>query len=229
MMIVNEILMEKSDVIDIFEKIIETLNGTIAASHEVVLHDLARPECSVVRIINGHVSNRDASAPLLSGPDDDQGFIGLLSKPDNGSQFKIVKNYEATTKTGKVLRSASLIFYDNEGNPAAAFCMNVDTEGQDLLRRLASFITPVSSESGSSEEDSVTPQLSASTDDVINAIIMQYRKPYSKLTKDQRRVIVAEINARGIFKLKGGLVMAAKALGVTRFTVYNDLEALGLK
>lgn len=223
--------MEKSDVIEIFEKIIETLNGTIAASHEVVLHDLARPERSVIRIINGHVSNRDANAPLLSGPDDDEGFIGLLSKPDDGSQFKIVKNYEATTKTGKVLKSASLIYYNEEGNPSAAFCMNVDTEGQELLKRLAMFITPGDSDSFSpqGEGENIGMQFSASTSDVINSIINQYRKSYSKLTKDQRRVIISEINARGIFKLKGGLVMAAKALGVTRFTVYNDLEALGLK
>ncbi|MGC6061424.1 helix-turn-helix transcriptional regulator [Enterobacter kobei] len=221
--------MEKSNVIEIFEKIIETLNGTIAASHEVVLHDLARPERSVVRIINGHVSNRDADAPLLAGPDDDQGFIGLLSKPDDGSQFKIVKNYEATTKTGKVLKSASLIYYNEEGKPAAAFCMNVDTEGQELLKRLAMFITPGDSGPLTPLEERTAMQFSASTSGIINSIINKYRKPYSKLTKDQRRVIISEINARGIFKLKGGLVMAAKALGVTRFTVYNDLEALGLK
>ncbi|WP_265087763.1 helix-turn-helix domain-containing protein [Klebsiella quasipneumoniae] len=53
--------------------------------------------------------------------------------------------------------------------------------------------------------------------------------PGKKIQKAQRLKIVAEMHTKGIFKMRGGVQQAAQALGVTRYTVYNDLEVMNEK
>lgn len=66
-------------------------------------------------------------------------------------------------------------------------------------------------------------------DQSIQEIIDKYSVPGKKIQKAQRLKIVAEMHTKGIFKMRGGVQQAAQALGVTRYTVYNDLEVMNEK
>ncbi|WP_258958809.1 helix-turn-helix domain-containing protein [Citrobacter sp. RHBSTW-00013] len=46
---------------------------------------------------------------------------------------------------------------------------------------------------------------------------------------DFRKRVISEIHAQGFFKIKGSVNHVAKALGVTRYTVYNYLDKLNDK
>lgn len=56
----------------------KVLEHTIPSNTEPGLHDLTKPEESVVFIINGGISDRKIDSPLQSGPDDDIGFLETL-------------------------------------------------------------------------------------------------------------------------------------------------------
>lgn len=201
------------------------LEHTLSGHQEVVLHNLTRPAASVVKILNGHVSGRTVGDSLLSGPEKDAGFAGLLRRdaPEGGSQT--IANYTTQTAGGKLLNSASTLYFSQDGTPLMAFCINVDATPLDNIRKglEALGIAAIT------QDEKTEPSLDHLIDQGIQEIIDRHVVGSKKIQKAQRQRIVAEMQARGIFKMKGGVQQAAQALGVTRYTVYNDLEALGEK
>ena len=69
---------ERERLITILTASLEALRTTLPLNTEAVLHDLTRPESSVINIINGHVSGRKPGDALLSGPENDTGFLGKV-------------------------------------------------------------------------------------------------------------------------------------------------------
>lgn len=216
--------MKKTELITVLEGVMDVLQGAVSSNYELVLHDLKQPDNSVIKIINGHISGRNINASLLAGPEEDLGFTGLLRQPRPGQRSYLVAGYQTTTPTGKVLNSASMIYYDPAGAPDAAFCINVDSEPQELLYRLQTLLAPEQPSAEPSPEAHHTEVIARTIED----IIARHKLPGNKLKMSQRRKVVADAWEQGIFKLRGGLVILAEATGVSRFTIYNDLDALGI-
>jgi len=206
------------------EAAMEALAGTLSANQEVVLHNLTTPENSIVKIINGHVSGRSKGDHLLSGPEKDKGFALLLSKNKDGKSMT-VKDYKTVTASEKILNSASTIYYSDDGHPLMAFCINVDTSPYEQMRKSLDIImatAPV-------DADAADLNLGGLVEQSIQEIIERHTVSGKKIQKTQRLKIVAEMREKGIFKMRGGVQHAAQALGVTRYTVYNDLEVMNEK
>ena len=65
---------EREAVINALRQVVPIL-GAMAGPHlEVVLHDVTRPEGSVVGIANGHITGRVVGSSVLDGPHGDRGF-----------------------------------------------------------------------------------------------------------------------------------------------------------
>lgn len=95
---------------------------------EVVLHDMAMPQHSVIYVANGNVTGRKVG----------QTFHHLIEKavfagnPEDG----IVDNY-FFKKDGKLIRSSSLLIRDEKRELIGALCINVDTTQASALMQLA--------------------------------------------------------------------------------------------
>ena len=197
------------------EAAMDAMAGTLSANQEVVLHNLTTPEHSIIKIINGH---------LLAGPEKDTGFALLLQKTNNNKP-RTISDYKTVTASGKTLNSASTIYYSEEGYPLIAFCINVDPSPYEQIRKSLDALQPSPSEAA----EAVDLNLGGLIDQSIQEIIDKYSVPGKKIQKAQRLKIVAEMHTKGIFKMRGGVQQAAQALGVTRYTVYNDLEVMNEK
>lgn len=211
--------------ISLLEAAMDALAATVSSNHEIVLHNLTVPERSVYKIINGHVSGRKQGDGLLSGPEKDFGFAGLLIRNKNDNQPVVISNYKTQAASGKVLNSASTIYYSDDGEPLMAFCINVDDSPYEQIRKSLDVLATASAHSAEHPE----PGLNDLIGQTIQEIIEKHAVAHQKIQKAQRLKIVAEMHARGIFKMKGGVQHVAQALGVTRYTIYNDLEVLGEK
>ena len=62
--------------------------------------------------------------------------------------------------------------------------------------------------------------------EVIGEAIAKFGKPVALMNKDEKTLAVDAMKKNGLFIVKGGVERAAKALGVSRFTVYNYLDEL---
>jgi len=209
---------EREHLIAILTASLETLRTTLTANTEVVLHDLTQPASSVISIVNGHVSGRKPGDGLLDGPDDDAGFLGLLAPAAQDVHFRTFNDYKTTTSAGKMLNSASTIYYSADGAPLVAFCVNVDSEAINRLRSELDYLFPPAvSRVPATSDDAIATQ---SFDEVLS----QFRKTGAESNIQYRKRVVAELAAMGFFKVKGSVNHVARVLGVSRYTIYNYLE-----
>jgi predicted transcriptional regulator YheO len=201
--------------------------GTIVGHHiEVVLHDLTKPERSIVAIANGHVSNRSVGSSILSGPRDDQGFSAAKrALSANGeAEHAIVDDYPTVTRSGQRLKSSTVIFRDTDGEPFAALCLNADhTIVEAAHAWLGLLLQPNGAATQARSEE---PEMDTLMKEIISDAVRRLGKPISLMNKDEKIQAVQAMMQRGLFIVKGGVERAAAALGVTRFTIYNYLEAL---
>lgn len=214
---------EKESLITVLSAALEALRTTLPLNTEAVLHDLTQPESSVIDIINGHISGRKKGDALLKGPDEDKGFLGLFDVPKHTTS-KVFNGYTTTTAGGKVLNSASTLYYHADGTPLVAFCINVDTEIVTRLMRDLEYLIP-SPQEAVEQESTLAGVPEASLDEVLS----RFRMTGSESQKEFRMRVVSEVNEMGFFKIKGSVNHLAKTLGVSRFTVYNYLEKINAK
>ncbi|MCE0844364.1 PAS domain-containing protein [Buttiauxella sp. A2-C1_F] len=214
---------ERERLITILTASLEALRSTLPLNTEAVLHDLTRPESSVVNIVNGHVSGRKVGDALLSGPEDDTGFLGLL----NASQrvpSQVFSGYMTTTLSGTTLNSASTIYYSEDGVPLVAFCINVDMDVVLKLKRDLDYLLHPAAMTETPDNP-----LREIRDKSLDDVISKFRPTGSESKIDFRKRVISELYAQGFFKIKGSVNHVAKALGVTRYTIYNYLDKLNDK
>lgn len=202
----------------------KALGHTLPSNTEIVLHDLTKPKESVVFIVNGSISGRSIGSPLLSGPDDDIGFLELFSERHPPFSHKIISGYITTTSDGKKLNSASTLYYDSVGKISVGFCINVDTsivlQSIHLLENLLPFRDNDSLASNSVEK--LTKQS-------VKEYLFRNPKKDDEMNKNFRNRIISELYSAGFFKMKGSVNMIANELGITRYTVYNYIDKIKIK
>lgn len=118
-------LQESNNILIILSSVLEAMKNVLPDSIEVVLHDLTYPESSVVNILNGAVTQRRKGDPLLSAPDDNDGFAGLFVKGRNPATPFVLSGYHCRDRYGYPLNSGSATFYDDAGQPVAVLAIHV--------------------------------------------------------------------------------------------------------
>jgi hypothetical protein len=69
------------------------------------------------------------------------------------------------------------------------------------------------------------PQLADSLDHILAALERERGKPLADLDRKAKQEVVRMLEARGAFSVRHGVEIVASALGVSRFTVYNYINA----
>ncbi|MGE7955407.1 helix-turn-helix transcriptional regulator [Pseudomonas sp. NPDC089530] len=210
----------------VFKVLHSTLNmlGSVVGRHtEIVLHDLSRPESSIVAIVNGHVTGRRVGSPVLGGPREDLGFIAVRRAMEDrsGSEPLVVENYPTRAPDGRPLRSSTVVYRDSRGEPFATLCTNADLSGIAAAHAcLGELLGLGAAPEPRGDEPQDMEQLMAE--------IIQGACPggTALMKKPQKLEAVRRMQDRGLFIVKGGIEKAAAALGVTRYTIYNYLDQI---
>lgn len=212
-------------VIDQLKHVPEALALMFGSHCEVVLHDLRDPERSIVAIANGHISGRKVGGPIIGGPLPDKG-LEVLQEPGD---FRYLANYETQTPSGRRLRSTTILFRGNDGRPFAALCINYDLTPFMAIKQVVDSFCDVS-EPGmvQAERDDTTTQndVGGIMSQIIRESIRQLGKPVSMMSKQDKLEAVRVMKSRGLFLVRGSVERVARALRVSRFTIYNYLDEL---
>lgn len=217
--------MERQLVMSTLQTVVSVLEEVLYENIEVVLHDLTQPERSVVAIANGHVTNRSVGDSILAGPKDDKGFEDAKERASStGQQNTIIADYRTVNSEGVELHSATAIFRDSDGIPFAGLCFNSDTTVPEMAQRWLNAI--VNKTPRTSPPSKPAEKVENLMDDIITSNIQRYGKSVEEMNREQKLSAVDAMQKGGLFFVRGGVNRAAKALGVTRFTIYNYLEEL---
>jgi predicted transcriptional regulator YheO len=205
-------------VLDTLATLVEPLSRTLPDDCEVVLHDLRRLPNSIVAIA-GDVTGRSVGGPATDL---------LLRKAADGTIATTV-GYETRRPDGRSLRSTTVVVRDTEGTAVAALCINADVMIWQAVKAIAEAMLPSEGPTEQTEqpqEEKFAKDIDELAQHLLAEAIDAAGAPVDLMHKKHKIAVVNDLKDRGFFMLKESVGMAAQALHVTRFTVYNYLNEL---
>lgn len=202
-------------------------------STEIVLHDLTNPARSVVYVVNGDITDRKVG----------QGVRHLVPEMLTSHEGKPIGPWWFRYRT-KLIRATTELIYDKAGEIIGALCVNEDVTGEERLflslegRLPGLTMTDLKADGDTAglikPETSVKDaELSGKPDSVrktvfrlISETAAQKAYAEAKTNRDVRRRLVRDLKERDVFLLKGSIEELARLLGLSKVTIYSDLDAL---
>ena len=194
--------------------VLDGLAESFGPTCEVVLHNYADPDASVVAVA-GNLTGRQ--------PGDAMSEIGLRVLAA-GAAAKNDINYPVRMADGRVLKCSTFPLRDTDGELVGALCVNVDVtalvRARDVLTELA----------GESARPPQTVNFSGDVDALIDSVVdtaeARSALPVSVLARPARLQVVRSLREAGVFALRGAPGRVASRLGISRAALYADLSAL---
>lgn len=206
------------DILKRYEIVVDFLAEILSNNFEIVLHDLRQLEHSIVAIRNGHVSGR-------SKGDSSTDFILKTIKENNTSNYKT--NYKGQTKNGQELRSSSLFIRDEQDKVIGMLCINIDIDSfvgaKNILDQLIG-----GNENKKNSDYQASEKFTNSINDLVNSILNntmnKYRVSPERMTPEEKKEIVHELDKKGVFLLKNSISNVANELKTSDATIYRYLN-----
>lgn len=216
--------------LEVLHAVAETLKLVVSQQTEVVVHDLLKPEASITKIVNGHVSEREVGDPLMASPANEEITQGTLLRSTQPNSIQILGPYTSQTASGRSLQSAATVYYDERRRPVAAIGFNTNANEIDrAYRELRSLMLPAGTDrqdKGSSTSRRPVEELL--TEIIEQAIAINGGDP-KRMTKPEKMAAVLFMHERGLFLMRGSVETVASHLMTTKFTIYKYLDELGLR
>lgn len=197
----------------------DMLGKTFGAGLEVVLHDLSKPQSSVVYTVNGHVTGRKVG----------QSFDHLVRKVllDENFSNDYLANYYFYTEDGRLIKSSTVLLRNPDGQVAGALCLNMDTTvlsgAMGLLSSLLPGIETARDQLTIPENPVEEPAgIVEIADQLIGRIIGD--RDSGKMKREDKVAIVRFMDQKGLFLIKGTAQKVAERLGISKVTVYSYLD-----
>lgn len=193
---------------------------------EVVLHDVCNQEHSLVAIRNEQLSGRKVGAPMT-----DFASQILLQGEHNGRNF--ITNYLGKAgSSGKFLKSSTYFIRDDDGKIIGMLGINTDLspfwETRQIMGQILSLDDGVGEDDAADRDapaqENPRPTIRGMVYGVMDEILNARAVDPSRMTTEEKREIVEELNEKGVFLLKGTVAEAARRLDVSEQTIYRYLK-----
>ena len=201
--------------------LVEPLSRTLPSDCEVVLHDLRRLPNSIVAMA-GDMTGRSVGGPATD----------LLLRKAAAGTLDTTVGYETRMPDGRTLRSTTVVVRDEQGTAIAALCINSDVMIWQAVKAIAESMLPSQAPvhkdaQKPSEDEKFFQDIDELARHLLAEAIDAAGAPVDLMQKRHKIAVVNDLKDRGFFMLKESVEMAAQALQVTRFTIYNYLNELG--
>lgn len=182
---------------------------------EVVVHNLARLDASVMKIVNGHLSGRQVGAPIS------EVTLSFVNKMLANPSLRHL-TYFAKNKRGETFKASISAIEGEKGNIIGLFCINYYL-GVSLFSLLQNF-TPAAR----TENENISETFVENAEELmLNALEEAKKSVYDNLaisSSNKNKEIVAILYQKGIFNLKDSVITIANHLGISKNTVYMHIR-----
>ena len=219
--------------------IVDFLGHILGPDYEIALHELNDDSNEIIAIANGELTGRHLGSPLSNKML--EYVAGNLYETQN-----YVLNFESVSATGKTMCSNSMFIKGRSGELAGLLCINFDSSRyQELSARVmdlcSNMLTPgVQSGARLIVEDETDPtadapektyptSIAGATASIVSEVVSNYPVPVERLTQDEKMEIMATLNRKGVFLLKGSVSYVAKELHSSEASIYRYLGKLNNK
>ncbi len=209
-----------------FCPVVDCIADLLGPACEVVLHDITRPEKSIIKIRNGHVTGRKVGDPLTD--------LGLKMIKAVEKGLELTGNYNPRTRSGRLLKSNAIAIKDAKGVLIGILCFNLDVTrlqaAQSALKKISTEIGEfVLAEGalkvGGTKEEHFEKDLMPRLKGIIEEAAKRTGKNPSLLTPQERQDAILALEDRGVFYIKTSVPAVADLLGISIPSVYRYLGA----
>lgn len=221
------------DQLHYFTKLTKFLGTALGPDYEVALHDMANNDGALVAIANNYISGRKLGDPLFDN----------AMKMVEDRRYEIddyVEHYYTMTQHGKVLRSSSMFIKDEYGQLVGILCINFDDNRyHDISQKIMELCHPDAYvEANFVFDKNLVPdkligdvKLNTTSSEItvsgeLREIFKKHHLNPTRLTFDDKMLIVTELNNKGVFLIKNAVKDVAKAINSSPASVYRYLANL---
>ncbi|MEX2460678.1 MAG: PAS domain-containing protein [Paenibacillaceae bacterium] len=210
-----------SDLIKRFIPIAEAITEMFGSRCEVVLHDLTRPQSSVVFTKNSSVTGRQVG----------ESFRHLFYQVLRSDRFKndFVSNYKTSTIDGRTIKSTTALIRDNNGDTVGAFCINFDIDDLQKTNDFLNEFVKIENEDVIKEESDIVDNVWDIVSNLIKNAVEESTVPVSEMDKEDKFKIVSFLYDKGLFLIKGSMDEVARSLNISKVTIYGYLDEIKAK
>ena len=173
---------------------------------EIVLHDIESG--LIARIFNSFTTRKAGDHSHLEGA------------RDLFSEKPVLGPYEKALTNGGRSKSMTSALYDDDGRLFGYFCVNLDVSALDrAVEMLAHFASPEVKR----PEPMYRNDLQEHVNYLVRDFLLSVNKPVSRLSRKERLDFVSLVDAQGLFQARNAVPTVAKALDLSRASIYNLL------
>lgn len=212
-----------------YTKLVEFLGLVLGPTYEITLHDIHGKQSTIVAIVNGFISGRDLDSPPTA--------MALRAVADNAEGLDYRTNYNGLAGASHTLRSSSFYIKDKNDDLVGMLCINFDdSKFQELSSQLFQLIHPdvymednivIRSDVLESLDEEDTERfgdsMTSAANSVIEEVLSEGDIPVERLSQAEKIRIVAQLDQRGIFRLKGAVAHVSKELHSSPASIYRYL------
>jgi predicted transcriptional regulator YheO len=209
---------------DIFHPILRSIHQVMPSlakvfgpDCELVLHDFKDVRHSIIAI-EGNVTGRSVGGPLTDL------FLQVIRMDESPPDML---KYPSFTVDGRELVCSTIFLRDEADKVVGCLCINRDVRHLKLVRDSLNELCeaqPVDEEPTVEGTETFVQDVEELLMGSIHEVIAIERKPIEFMTKPEKTRIVKMLDDRGIFLIRGSVQTVARALNVSRYTIYNYLE-----
>lgn len=207
--------MQKTLNLKTWQQLAKGIAGQFGKNCEVVIHDLSADlDHTIVYIVNGHVTGRKIG--------DGSSKIVLETLHAHTDEVKDRIGYRTQTEDGKILKSTSLFIKNDEGKVVGILSVNLDITSFMIAENMLQDITGTDD---TSQIDCIHNSVMGTLNDLIEQSVKLINKPVSDMTREDKVRAIRFLQDSGAFLIKKSGDKVSKFFGISKFTLYNYIDA----
>jgi predicted transcriptional regulator YheO len=197
--------------LDVAALIAKAIQPSIGSICEIVVHDFRDLNASVIAY-EGNLTGRKIGAPVTS--------LSLEVLADDG-RTKILTDRLLNTEDGRVINSTVVALCNSESKIVGSFCLNIDVTN---LRHALHLLEDLAGGAGDTSPYNFPDDLPELVRSVMDQETRRLGRPLVNLNAKSRCEVVRSLDGHHIFAIRNSVKLVADHLGVSKSTLYSDLE-----
>lgn len=200
-------------IFEAYKTMMDGLSAYLGDGYELILHSLEDLDHSVIKIINGHYTNRVEGAPITDLA------LTMLEQLNQDKDLEIRPYFNQ--KNGRTLKSVTIPVTGEGKRIIGLLCINFHMELSFASFMAGFYPPPVAPENPQETFSNHSDGVISSTLDKVKAAV--YADP-SVSSNNKNKEIICRLSQKGIFKMKDSVATVAEDLGISKNTVYLHLR-----
>lgn len=200
-------------ILESYKILVDGLSAYLGEGYEIILHSLEDLDHSVIKIINGHYTERCEGAPITD--------LALTMLEDLNRRSSLEVKAYFNYKSGKTLKSVTIPVVGEQRRIIGLLCINFHME-ISVFNFLTQFLPNEASNISSSET------FNKNADGLLISALedakAQIYGDKSVNASNKNKEIIRLLYQRGIFNIKDAVASVAEDLGISKNTVYLHLR-----